>query len=140
MPYEFFDHTGDIGVRLRGASLDDLFEAGAEALAETLADRSRIQPLVSDVVTLEAPDVDMLLVDWLGELLYRFDVHGFLTARATVAIRADVEHWLLSATIAGERLDPGRHQIKVLLKAITHHALSVVRSEHGWEAKVVFDV
>jgi SHS2 domain-containing protein len=140
VPYEFFDHTGDIGVRLRAASLEDLFAAAAEALADTLSDPASIRPLVPDTVTLDAPDLDLLLVDWLSELLYRFDAHAMLTARTVVAIRSGKDYWHLEATIEGERLDPDRHPVKVLLKAITHHGLAVVRSASGWEASVVFDV
>jgi len=140
VPYEFFDHTGDIGVRLQAPTAEGLFVAAAEALTGTLTDPATVRPIISDTVTLEAPDLDLLLVDWLSELLYHFDVDGLLIARTAVTIRSDSGRWRLTATIDGEHLDPERHPVKVLLKAITHHGVAVVRSARGWEASLVFDV
>lgn len=140
MPYEFVDHTADLAVRLMANSAAALFEEAAEALTDTICDVSTVRPTGAEQVALDSPDLDALLVDWLSELLYRFDVHGFLAAEATVTLQQDQERCSLEATIRGERFDAERHRIKVLVKAITYHDLAIRETPSGWEATVVVDI
>ncbi|MEW6322872.1 MAG: archease [Acidobacteriota bacterium] len=138
--HEFFDHTGDIGVRLSGATLAELFESASAAFVESLTDPAAVEPRRAEEVAVEAPELDLLLVDFLSELLYRFDTRGWITADAEVDVREKDGGWLLDGTLRGERLDPDRHGIKVLVKAITYHALHVRREAGLWKADVVFDI
>jgi SHS2 domain-containing protein len=141
MPYEFFDHTGDVGVRLSGASVEDLFEAAALAFADTLTVRAAIVARGAQPVGLEADGADLLLVDWLSELLYRFEVQRWLPCAAAVTVNASGGRWRLDARVQGEVFDPARHPIKVLVKAVTYHALAVEQTPDGrWQGTVVFDV
>ena len=48
--------------------------------------------------------------------------------------------WELDGTLVGERHDPARHPVKILIKAVTYHGLQVVRLEGTWTASVVFDI
>jgi SHS2 domain-containing protein len=90
-------------------------------------------------VSLENVDLDLLLVDWLSELLFRFETTRFLVARTTVElVRAEV--YRLGARIEGEPLDPARHPVKVLLKAVTYHGLAVTQDATGWRARLIFDI
>ena len=151
MPFSFFDHTGDIGVRVTALTLDGLFRDAAAALTDAITDPARIEPRRSVSLTLEAPAVDLLLVDWLNEVLYRFEVGQFLVAAAQVHIdrrnlgggRSDAaaaKAFTLQATLGGESLDAHRHGVKVLIKAVTYHALEVREDSDGWHATVVFDI
>ena len=139
MSFSFFDHTGDVGVHLDAPSLEALFSSAADALLETLSDPSTVRPTESVIVSLRAAELDLLLVDWLSELLYRFDAHGVLTSRTSVTLSQE-DGWHLSADAQGERFDPERHAIKVLVKGITYHSLRVQRSGDGWTATVIFDI
>ncbi len=138
MPFAFFDHTGDIGVHLTGRTLDDLFLAAAEAFMETLTDPAAVESGQSIPLALEASAVDLLLVDWLSEILYRFEVGQFLVGGAEVHV--DGAAAALHGTLCGETFDASRHHIKVLVKAITYHALEVRQDRDGWHATVVFDI
>jgi SHS2 domain-containing protein len=140
MPFEFFDHTGDLGVRLSGRSVEELFAAGAEALTDTLSDRAALLSRLSVPVVLEAPRLDLLLVDWLNELLYHFDAHGLLVRDADVAVTRQGEQCRLRAIVHGERVEQGRHLIKTLVKAVTYHGLEVAEGREGWRATLVFDL
>ena len=98
-----------------------------------------VEPRVAEHISVEGPELDLLLVDWLSELLFRFETRGFLVARATVElITADV--YRLGARIEGEPLDAERHPMKVLLKAVTYHGLEVREEPGGWSATVIFDI
>ncbi len=153
MSFSFFDHTGDVGVRLTGRTLDDLFAAGAAAFTETVAGSARVEPRRNIPLTLRSSAADLLLVDWLNEILYRFEVEQFLVGAAEVhvsgpdlgrgyssAASAKGTALVLRATCRGETFDPARHLIKVLVKAITYHALDVHEDRDGWHATVIFDI
>ena len=138
--YEFFDHTGDIGVSLSGRTVDELFASAAAAFSDSITPLSNIEPRRPEELDVAAPELDLLLVDFLSELLYRFDTRGWLTREAQVDVRERDGGWELQGTLLGEKHDPARHPISVLIKAVTYHQLKVVEHQGMWTAKVVFDI
>ncbi len=140
MPYEFFDHTGDIAVSLRGSTLAELFEAAAAAVTDSVTTIQSVEPKRPEEVEIDAPELDLLLVDFLSELLYRFDTRGWLSRYAELDLTEKDGGWSLQGTLRGERLDPARHEVKLLIKAVTYHGLHVRRADGEWTAKVVFDI
>ena len=140
MPHRFFDHTGDVGVRLSGNTLADLFREAALAFTETLTDAGQTAITSIDDVRLEAPSLDDLLVEWLTELLYRFEVRNLLPVDAELSVAESVDRCELGGRVASDRFDPARHPIKVAIKGITYHQLDVLRSGRVWETSVVFDI
>lgn len=140
MPFSYFDHTGDIGVDLRASTLTDLFWEAAASFVETVAGRAAVVPEATLDIRLAAADVDLLLHDWLSELLFRFDTSGFLPASAVVEISHHAGHWHLAARVSGEHAAASRLPILVLPKAVTYHALRVEETDAGWVGRVVLDV
>jgi SHS2 domain-containing protein len=116
-----------------------LFEAAAVALTDAMTTASGVEPRVAEHIALEGPELDLLLVDWLSELLFHFETRGLLVSRAAVEL-VSTDVYRLGARIEGEPLDPARHPIKVLLKAVTYHALEVKEGPDGWVATVIFDI
>ena len=140
MGYRFIDHTADVAADLTGGTLGELFLSAAQALTDTITELSAVQPAVTQSVTLESGAVEDLLVDWLNELLYRFEVQNVLVARAIARVEERDGRWRLAAEVAGEPFDPGRHPSRVLIKSATYHGLAV-RHDHGtWRARIVFDI
>ncbi|HYT68617.1 MAG TPA: archease [Vicinamibacterales bacterium] len=140
MGYAFVDHTADVAAELTGRTLGELFVSAAQALTDTITELSSVHPAITQSVTLESGSVEDLLVDWLNELLYRFEVQNMLVSDATVAIEERTARWYLSATIAGEPCDPARHPSRVLVKSATYHGLSVTQKSGTWRARIVFDI
>lgn len=140
MGYTFIDHTADVAVDLTGPTLGELFRSAAQALTDTITEHSRVQPSVTQSVTLESGALDDLLVDWLNELLYRFEVQNVLVSDATVAVEDRAGRWYLAATIAGELFDAGKHPSRVQVKSATYHGLAVRREGDTWTARMVFDI
>jgi SHS2 domain-containing protein len=140
MSYAFFDHTGDVGVALTGRTLDELFASAALAFSDTLTPLAAIDPRRPEELDVAAPELDLLLVDFLSELLYRFDTRAWLTREAQVEVRERDGGWELQGTLVGERHDPVRHPVKILIKAVTYHGLRVIKSDGLWRANVVFDI
>ena len=135
--YEFFEHTADLGLRIRAADLDTLFAGAARALFAAIVDNlDAVQPLHQVEVRLPADDREYLLFDWLKGLLYRFDTEHLLFSRFEV--RVD-EHGL-TGTAWGEPLDRDRHELGHEVKAITYHGLRVEQTADGWLAEVIVDI
>jgi SHS2 domain-containing protein len=140
VPFEFFDHTGDIGVRLTARTLDGLFAAAAEAFTSAIADPESVRPLEADRIELASADLELLLVDFLSELLYRFESTSLLVRTAAVELEQNGNVCRLRARLLGEVFDPERHEIRVLIKAVTYHGLYVRQTPEGWAAQVIFDI
>ena len=137
MPYTLFDHTADLGLRMRADDLGGLFaEAAAALFAAIVANPETIRPVVTSTLQLEGTDREYLLFDWLAELLYRFDSEGLLGCRFDV----QVDDTGLRATVAGEPVDRQRHELEREVKAITYHGLKVTEENGGWLAEVIVDI
>jgi SHS2 domain-containing protein len=135
--YELFEHTADLGLRVRAADLDTLFaEAAACLFSAVVEDLSSVRPETEVTVELAGEDREYLLFDWLKDLLYRFDAEHMLFGRFEVKVRDDG----LTGTARGEPLDPARHVLAHEVKAITYHELKVEKTDDGWLAEVIVDI
>lgn len=140
MTYTFVDHTADVAADLTGATLDELFASAAQALTDTMTDIGQVGCHLTDQVELEAATLEDLLVDWVNELLYRFEVQNLLVREAEVRVTRKDHRSLLSASVRGERFDRARHAIRVLVKSATYHALRLTQTSAGWSARLVLDI
>ncbi len=135
--YETFEHTADLGLRIRAADLDTLFAEAAACLFSVLVDDlATVRPLQRIDLRIEGADRDYLLFDWLRELLYRFDSQHLLFSRFEMCV-SDTG---LAASAWGEPLDPTRHALAHEVKAITYHGLKVEPADGGWLAEVIVDI
>jgi len=135
--HETFDHTADLGLRVRAATLDALFAEAAEALFSVIVENlSAVAPVVRVEVELSETDRELLLFDWLKELLYRFDAEHLLFSHFEVKVGPDG----LTGVAWGEKLDPARHEPGHEVKAITYHGLKVEQTDDGWLAEVIVDI
>ena len=135
--YQAIDHTGDLGMLVFGADLRELFAHAAWGLFDLMTDAERIEPRLNRDLTVEAIDLEDLMVRWLGELLYAFDTHRFLAVNAAFHT---LEPTRLRATLRGDIFDAARHPIDTEIKAVTYHQIAVERLGAGWQARVIFDI
>ncbi len=141
MPYQFLDHTADVAVELRASSRNALFAEALAAFVDTVTDPGTVAAEEGLGLEVEAEDLESLMVEWLGELVYRFDVDGLLFREAEVRVEDCGEGLRLTAEALGERFDEKRHPLKVHVKAVTWHGLVVREEEDGsWFGHVVFDI
>ena len=135
--YQPIDHTGDLGMRVFGRDLRQLFAHAAWGLFDLMTDAERIRAVADRRLAVAATDLEDLMVRWLGELLYAYDTDRFLTAGVTFHALAPTG---LRATLRGEAFDAARHPIDTEIKAVTYHQVAVERLATGWRARVIFDV
>ena len=135
--WEHFPHEADVGVRGRGATLAEAFEQAALAMTAAITDPSLVAAREAVEVACEAPDEELLLVDWLNALVYEMATRRLLFSRFEVRI----DGARLAARAWGEPADAARHQPAVEVKGATYTALRVAREpDGGWLAQCVVDV
>jgi tRNA nucleotidyltransferase (CCA-adding enzyme) len=135
--WEHFAHEADIGVRGVGASKEEAFEQAAVALTAVILDPQGLAGEEVVEVTCEAPDGELLLVDWLNALVYQMATRRLLFGRFEVHIDGHRLH----ARAWGEPIEVARHQPAVEVKGATLTCLRVGQEAGGaWVAQCVVDV
>lgn len=135
--WELFPHGADIGLRGFGPTRDAAFEQAALALTGAVTDVATVEPKEEVTVTCEAPDDEMLLVEWLNALIFEMATRKMLFARFAVAIDGTG----LRGQAWGEPVEIARHQPATEVKGATYTALKVARLPNGgWLAECVVDV
>ncbi len=138
-PWETFEHTADIGLRITGRSLDELFATAGQALFALLIENpEEIRPREMVEFQLHAEDHAYLLVDWLHELLYLFDGQHLVFCEFDV--RVNERRPVLSAHCRGEPVNWDVHRPGTEVKAITYHNLKLERQGDLWVAEVIVDI
>jgi SHS2 domain-containing protein len=143
MPYEFVDEltVADIAFRAWGRDLVETFVAAADAVMNAMVeDLETIQPHDTRQLSVEHEALDMLLFNFLQELVYYKDAEQLLLRIQQLRIADDRQPYTLHATAVGERIDPNRHHTRVDVKAVTLHRFSLTQTERGWEATVILDI
>lgn len=136
---ETFDHTADLGLKVCGSDLNDLFRTAAEGLFDCIVvNRDAVRPTLAETVELQAEDEADLFLAWLQEVLFRSEIRHVLYASFDVEVAEDGRS--LRAEIRGEEIDRDRHELDHEVKAITHHGFAVTRTAEGWVAEVILDI
>ena len=143
MPYEFLEDVGtaDIAFEAIARDLPELFTAAAEATMNVMIDNlDGIEPREKRKIQLENEEIEMLLFDFLQELIYFKDTEQLLLRVQAARVDEKDGGYFLSVTAAGENLDPERHQQRADVKAVTLHRFKVERIDNGWKATVILDI
>ena len=136
-PYEYFDHTADVGIAASGATLEEAFAAAGEGLAALLCEPETVLEREEREVAASAPDVEALLVAWLSEINYLFEVDGFAFRAFDVL---EVGDGAVRGVGRGEPLDMSRHRVGEGVKAVTYHQLEVRQDADGCSVRVILDI
>jgi len=135
--WEHFAHQADIGVRGYGHCPEEAFNQTALALIAVITDPRCIEPHETLTLECRAPDLELLLVDWLNALIFEIATRHMLFCAFDVSIKGHHLH----ATAWGETIDPARHQPAVEVKGATLTELHVEAIEEDlWMAQCVVDV
>jgi len=139
--YEFVEGvTADLTFVARGPTLPALFAAAAEALlAASVADPASVAARERVPVSLAEPDLDLLLLRFLSELVFLRDARGLLLRAGAIDVATDGEA-RLRGELVGEPRDPARHALERDVKAVTAYGLHVERGSEGYRARVTLDV
>ena len=135
--FEVVDHAADVGIIAYGADVEELFSNAALGLFNLITEPESVEEKLHLDLTVSSEDRDSLLVEWLNELIYLFDVEHILCNRFDIA---GLTHSQLKAVCYGENFDPTKHKIKAGVKAATYHMLKLDRNGDGYRAQIIFDI
>ena len=135
--FEVIDHTADVGIAAYGNDIREAFANAAYGMFSLIADlEGVVEDRISHKIDVQAPDQEALLVAWLNELLYLFDVDHVIFSRFEIT---ELNQNRLQGMVYGERLDTSRHQLKTAVKAATYHMLKVEKT-NGFRVQVILDI
>lgn len=135
--FELLEHTADVGVIASGDTFGEALAWLAQGMFSIIAEMGSVEPRDSLEVSVQSNDRESLVVDWLNELLYRFDAEGFLPREIEVTV--DEASHSLTARCLGETADPERHVMLTDVKAATYHDLKITHNGE-WRIQAVLDV
>jgi len=143
MPYEYLDDIAlsDVAFHAWGDSREELFAAAADATLNVMVeDLSSVADRVRYPIELKDASNEMLLFDFLQELIFVKDAEQLLLRVPHVKILEYEGVYHLTAEATGEKLNPLRHELIVDVKAVTLHRFNVKQTPEGWEATVILDI
>ena len=135
--YETFDHTADVGIRVFGRTVEEVFVNAAYALFDQWTDLKKVRGKISQEISIQGADREDLLVRWLGELLFLGESRGVLFKEFKIR---RLDSTSLKAVARGEIFDPSRHRFKTEIKAVTYHQVEVKEVDGKWQGRVIFDI
>ena len=134
--YRIFEHTADVGVKAYGPDLKQAYANAAKGLFSLITDLRSIRTKTSRDIEVTAADREELLVAWLNELIFLFDVDHIVLKKFEITLLNSTG---LKARVYGEKIDCTRHHIKIGVKATTYHMLQVIYND-GYQVRVLFDI
>ncbi len=135
--YSILEHPSDLGIEARGKTLSEAFEEAAVGLTSIIVDLDSVGAINDRTLTVDAEDVESLLVRWLSELLYLYDGEGFLTKEVDIQ---QFSRTRLQANLRGDTYVEGKHHTRLDVKAVTYHQLQIQEVPGGWYVRVYLDI
>lgn len=136
-PFEIIDHTADIGIIAYGADIKEVFANAALGLFNLMADLTDLDENIKREVGMSAEDTEVLLVEWLNELIYISEVDHVIFKRFEIS---ELSNNSINATCFGQKLKSGQHRLKREIKAATYHMLKIDKENNRFKAQIIFDI
>ena len=133
--YELIEHTADVGIRVKGKTLKDLFKNSARVMFGIIVESKAQTPKKEIKIIQKAGDLEELLVNWLNELLSLSATKELIFC--DFKIKKINENSLEAVAIGNPMKD---YKVNVEIKAATYHGLAVKKTIAGWQAEIIFDV
>ena len=143
MPYRYLEDiaTADAAFEARGETVEETFLAAAEATTRVMIeDPGTIRARENVSINLKNTELDMLLFDFLQEIIFLKDSRRLLLKIISLHIDLDSSPLTLTAEAAGETMTRGHHPLLTDVKAVTLHRFEITRHESGWVATVILDI
>ncbi len=143
MPYRYLEDIAiaDAAFEAWGNSIEELFIAASEATLNIMvSDLASIRPRQYRHFRVAETQLDMLLFQLLQELIYYKDAEKLLLLVRGARVEQNENGWNAFFEVAGESIDPLRHDLIVDIKAVTLQNLAVWQSAQDWKATVTVDV
>lgn len=141
MPYRFFEDVAiaDTAFEATGRTVEEMFESAALAVTNTMVrDLASVERKVERKFTVKADSVEMLLFNFLQEVVFYKDAENLLFS--SFVVKVDENETVAECTASGEELDMKKHDLVVDVKAVTMHRFKVEKTKDGWKSQVILDI
>jgi SHS2 domain-containing protein len=135
--YHVSKHASDLTMRIVGKTEADLLGNSAFALFDLMTDLERVQPLEPLSVEAEGIDQDDLMVNWIRELLYVFQVSGYLLKEFKIQ---EIKDNHVRAEVRGEKFNPDAHEVRQELRAVLYEQCRMEKTGNQWTARLTFEI
>ena len=135
--FTFLDHTADMGIKIQGNTLINLYENAGKALIHLMFEIRLPEKSTSSRISVSGHDLEDLMVRWLGEILYLFNGEGLVITSLGIESLSSSQ---LEAVLGATPFNPLAHDVLRDIKAVTYHQIQVANKGNIWEARVIFDL
>lgn len=130
--FEEVEHTADLAIRVWGEDFFVLLSQAAKGMYDLLSPQIEVDNTVKHTFAVGEGSKEMILVDFLNELLFLFEVEKVYFN--SFSFNEDPSGLLVDAK--GKKVkSAGRY-----IKAVTFHDLDIHKNNSGFETTITFDV
>ncbi|MBM3243319.1 MAG: archease [Candidatus Omnitrophica bacterium] len=135
--YEVLEHTADIGLRIKGSNLEDLFKNAGLSIFQVSCRKqfTKNKEHKALSVKLNAETLEDLFINWLNELLSLSSANGLIFHRIEID---KIGNNAISASCVGSSIE--NYKVNIEIKAATYHRLKIKEDKGIWQAEVILDV
>ncbi len=144
--YETLEYLSDVKLKVYGKNIKEVFRNAAEGMFALITDIEKIEKKVEkhiEITINEKIEIEDLLIDWLGKLLFINEVDDMVLAEFNIneLINSNNKSVII-ANVAGEKVNLEKHEILLQIKAPTYHNLNMNRNNKTgiFTVEIVFDV
>jgi SHS2 domain-containing protein len=138
MPFKINEEIAiaDVAIEVWAETIEGLFQDSGLAVSEVMVDTKTVEKKIELDISLNSTSVEMLLYDFLSEIVYLKDAKSLLFSRFDVKIN-ELD---LFAKLWGEKIDRERHHLRTDVKAVTLYRFEVKKENGIWKAEFVLDI
>lgn len=135
--YDILKHSSDLTIKVVGKTPEELLSNSAFAVFDLMTDLNKVEERESLPLEAEGVDRDDLIVNWVRELLYLFQVSGYLLKGFEIE---EVKDHRVRARVRGEKFNPDTHEIRRELRSVLYQQCRMEKTGNQWIARVTFEI
>ena len=135
--YRVIRKSSELSIRLAGDSLQRILADAGAALFDLLVDMTAVEARESVTLEVEGLDNDDLMVNWMRELLYEYQVSGYMLKEFDIHESGE---FFVRAEARGEKFDPDRHEEREAIGAVDERLSHLGKMGSQWTAQVGFEL
>ena len=143
MPFAYRDDIAcaDVVFNAWAGTLEELFQEAARATMQAMVENlDEARPAETVELSLQQSDAEMLLFDFLNELIFYKDASRLILLSDLPDLYLSDQGCTMRVTLRGETIEATRHRLNTDVKAVTMLRFGLSRTLKGWQATVVLDV
>jgi SHS2 domain-containing protein len=132
--YELLDSVSELRMMVYGHTIKDLFLHALKAMFLSIEPVfTKDEKIIRHQVSCHAPDRDLLLINFLADVLALSDIHNEAYTDVQFIEFSDTN---IKAVIGGKKING----LNIEIKAVTHHAVHIEQKQGIYQTEILFDI